>query len=229
MITRIAKLLLLAGLALFYTLVVFDNLTDPNSNYQFVRHVLSMDTTFPGNNGMWRAMPSPAWHWVFYVSIIAWEIAYRDPVVVGGRRFDACPSTDDGRIQRRKASVGDRARAFAADVAGCISFSGRRVVFDVAVADMERAGGCLPELCCRGTCAPAFVAAGHRTAAVKASAGKRNCLFSPQGIPRNAGGNICEIDVGDPGMDRIRRRSQVKDCDEDHDHDGDNAYNGDQV
>ncbi len=75
MITRIAKLLLLAGLALFYTLVVFDNLTDPNSNYQFVRHVLSMDTTFPGNNGMWRAMPSPTWDWVFYVSIIAWEIA----------------------------------------------------------------------------------------------------------------------------------------------------------
>jgi predicted small integral membrane protein len=75
MITRTAKLLLLAGLALFYTLVVFNNLTDPNSNYQFVRHVLKMDTTFPGNNGMWRAMPSPTWHWAFFGSIIAWEIA----------------------------------------------------------------------------------------------------------------------------------------------------------
>jgi predicted small integral membrane protein len=64
-----------AGIALFYTLVVFDNLTDFDSNYQFVRHVLSMDSTFPGNHGMWRALPSPVFHLTFYLSIIAWEIA----------------------------------------------------------------------------------------------------------------------------------------------------------
>jgi len=75
MITRTAKTLLLAGIALFYMLVVFSNLTDSNSNLQFVRHVLTMDTTFPGNNGMWRAMTSPAWHWIFFSCIIAWEIA----------------------------------------------------------------------------------------------------------------------------------------------------------
>jgi predicted small integral membrane protein len=34
-----------------------------------------MDTTFPGNNGIWRAMPSPAWHLTFYIGIIAWEMA----------------------------------------------------------------------------------------------------------------------------------------------------------
>ena len=53
MTSRIAKIFLLAGIALFYTLVVFNNLTDFDSNYQFVRHVLAMDTTFPGNRGMW--------------------------------------------------------------------------------------------------------------------------------------------------------------------------------
>jgi predicted small integral membrane protein len=74
MITRIAKLLLLAAVALFYTLVVLGNLTDPNSNYQFVRHVLMMDSTFPGNREMWRAMISPAWQIAFFSSIIAWEI-----------------------------------------------------------------------------------------------------------------------------------------------------------
>ena len=74
MITRMAKLLLLAGLGLFYALVVFNNLTDFDSNYQFVRHVLSMDTTFSGNHGMYRALLSPAWHLVFYITIIAWEI-----------------------------------------------------------------------------------------------------------------------------------------------------------
>lgn len=75
MITRAAKLMLLAGIAVYYTLVVFNNLTDFDSNYQFVRHVLSMDSTFLGNHGMWRALPAPAFHLAFYISIIGWEIA----------------------------------------------------------------------------------------------------------------------------------------------------------
>lgn len=75
MITRIAKLLLLAGIALFYALVVFNNLTDFDSNYEFVRHVLAMDSTLPGNRGMWRALPSPTLQLMFYLSIIAWELA----------------------------------------------------------------------------------------------------------------------------------------------------------
>jgi predicted small integral membrane protein len=75
MITRISKLLLLSAVALFYTLVVFNNLTDFDSNYQFVRHVLMMDSTFPGNHGLWRAINSPTIHLVFYFSIILWEIA----------------------------------------------------------------------------------------------------------------------------------------------------------
>ena len=75
MVTRTAKILLLVALALLYTLVVFDNVTDFDSNYQFVRHVLMMDSTFPGNHGIWRALPQPGVHLAFYVSIIAWEIA----------------------------------------------------------------------------------------------------------------------------------------------------------
>jgi predicted small integral membrane protein len=75
MITRASKTLLLAGIAFYYTLVVFNNLTDFDSNYQFVRHTLSMDTTFPGNHGMWRAITWPVVHLVFYLTIIAWEMA----------------------------------------------------------------------------------------------------------------------------------------------------------
>ena len=74
MITRTAKLVLLAGVAFFYSLVVFNNLNDFNSNYQLVRHVLMMDTTFPGNQGMWRALTSPAAGYSFYIAIIVWEI-----------------------------------------------------------------------------------------------------------------------------------------------------------
>jgi predicted small integral membrane protein len=74
-ITRAVKLSLLATLALFYSLVVFNNVTDFDSNYQFVRHVLMMDTTFPGNKGMWRALNQSWIHLGGYLSIIVWEMA----------------------------------------------------------------------------------------------------------------------------------------------------------
>ncbi len=73
MTLRIAKVLLVFAVAVFYSFVVLNNTTDYNSNFQFVRHVLMMDSTLPGNRGMWRAMNSPAWHTAFYVSIIMWE------------------------------------------------------------------------------------------------------------------------------------------------------------
>jgi predicted small integral membrane protein len=75
MTLRTIKMLLVYGVAVFYTLVVLDNITDYGSNYEFVRHVMMMDTTFPGNKGMWRAINSPALHTVFYLSIITWEAA----------------------------------------------------------------------------------------------------------------------------------------------------------
>ncbi len=73
MTLRAAKMLLVFAVAAFYSFVVLNNTTDYDSNYQFVRHVLMMDSTFPGNRGMWRALNSPALHTAFYVSIIAWE------------------------------------------------------------------------------------------------------------------------------------------------------------
>ncbi|MGD0566912.1 MAG: DUF2165 domain-containing protein [Candidatus Sulfotelmatobacter sp.] len=74
MTLRVAKMLLIFAVALFYSFVVLNNTTDYDSNYQFVRHVLMMDSTFSGNRGMWRALNSPGWHTAFYLSIIAWEI-----------------------------------------------------------------------------------------------------------------------------------------------------------
>jgi len=73
MTLRVAKVALVFSVAIFYSLVVLNNTSDYDSNYQFVRHVLMMDSTFPGNRGMWRAINSPAWHTVFYLAIIGWE------------------------------------------------------------------------------------------------------------------------------------------------------------
>ena len=57
---RDIKTLMVAGLALYPLLVAFGNITDYDSNYVVVQHVLSMDTTFPGNKLMYRAITSPA-------------------------------------------------------------------------------------------------------------------------------------------------------------------------
>jgi predicted small integral membrane protein len=74
MARRLSKCALMLAVALFYSLLVINNTTDYNSNYQFVRHVLMMDSTFPGNHGMWRAIDRPAIHTLFYLSIILWEV-----------------------------------------------------------------------------------------------------------------------------------------------------------
>jgi len=73
LITRYAKIVMSACLAAFCLLVVFGNITDYGTNYLFVQHVMSMDTTFPGNALMYRSITSPAlWH-LCYGLIIAAE------------------------------------------------------------------------------------------------------------------------------------------------------------
>jgi len=59
MYTRCSKVILVWSIALFAALVTFSNITDYDSNFFFVSHVLTMDTTFPNNKGLWRAIDSP--------------------------------------------------------------------------------------------------------------------------------------------------------------------------
>ncbi len=102
MTLRTAKALLVLAVAVFYAFVIFNNITDYDSNYQFVRHVLMMDSTFPGNHGMWRAVNSPALHTAFYVSIIAWEFATMVLCWWGGARLVKALRGTAGEFQRAK-------------------------------------------------------------------------------------------------------------------------------
>jgi predicted small integral membrane protein len=72
-VIRAAKAATVAGIALFATLVAFGNLTDYNTNFVFVQHVLSMDTIFPRSTITYRAITSPAAHHAAYALIIAAE------------------------------------------------------------------------------------------------------------------------------------------------------------
>jgi predicted small integral membrane protein len=105
MLIRISKTALVAAAALFLLVVVFNNLTDYDSNYQFVRHVLSMDTTFPGNRGLWRALPAPAIHHAFYASIILWELVSGAMLALGAWKL--------WRARRRPAAAWEQEKSMA--------------------------------------------------------------------------------------------------------------------
>lgn len=70
--TRVCKTTLVAITALFSTLITFNNLTDYGTNWQFVTHVLSMDTVW-AEGVTWRAIQSTTVHHIFYALIIFWE------------------------------------------------------------------------------------------------------------------------------------------------------------
>ena len=71
---RLSKALLVFLVGLFCVLVGTNNIFDYASNYEFVRHVMTMDTTFPNNNLMWRSISTAAVHHAVYWLIIAGEL-----------------------------------------------------------------------------------------------------------------------------------------------------------
>lgn len=73
LVVRLSKIAMTAALAAFAFIVSYDNIVDYKSNYEFVKHVLSMDTTFPGNALMHRALTSPQSWAIAYGIIIAGE------------------------------------------------------------------------------------------------------------------------------------------------------------
>lgn len=84
MITRLSKAVLVLALSAFAFMVSFNNITDYGSNFAFVQHVFSMDTTFPGNTAMYRAITTPVlWH-IGYWIIIAGETLTFILFLIGG-------------------------------------------------------------------------------------------------------------------------------------------------
>lgn len=73
------KCLLALSIALFGLLAASGNILDYDSNWQFVRHVLAMDSMEPWFNGQalkGRAITHPGWQQAAYLAIIAGELAF---------------------------------------------------------------------------------------------------------------------------------------------------------
>jgi predicted small integral membrane protein len=81
--TRYAKIIMCFVLGLFCLLVAFNNLADYPTNYAFVQHVLSMDTTLPDNSLKYRAISNPFLWNTAYLAIITTEAAAGLLYVIG--------------------------------------------------------------------------------------------------------------------------------------------------
>ena len=141
---RLAKIAVLAALAAFALIVAYDNVFDYNSNYQFVRHVLSMDTIFPDSVLRSRAIDSQTIWRAGYALIIAAEastglLLTLGAVVLFGRLrasakiFNHAKTLGRGRADTRLLSMVFR---FCRDW--------WRIFCDVAIQALERTGRRLP-------------------------------------------------------------------------------------
>lgn len=97
------KAALVALAALFAFLVAFNNVTDYDSNFQFVQHVLTMDTTFEGNRLMWRHIDAAWIHHLAYAGIIGAEFLTSALCALGAVRMFTARSA--GALQFQQACL----------------------------------------------------------------------------------------------------------------------------
>lgn len=71
---RLASIISVAGIGLMSLLVVLGNVTDYNTNFQFVMHVLKMDTIFPDSQITYRSIHQPIIFHATYIFIILLEM-----------------------------------------------------------------------------------------------------------------------------------------------------------
>ena len=74
LVIRLSKIVMTGGISLWAFLVVLGNITDYDSNWAFVQHVLAMDTIFPDSHLKWRAITNPKVQMAAYLAIIATEL-----------------------------------------------------------------------------------------------------------------------------------------------------------
>ena len=72
---RLIKILFGASIGLYMVMICFNNITDYDSNFQFVRMVSSMADVFSKEKTGWRSVNSEILHHIIYLFIILWEIA----------------------------------------------------------------------------------------------------------------------------------------------------------
>ena len=105
--TRYTKIILSAASAFYVLMVCFNNTFDHGANFEFVRHVLSMDDIFSREKNAWRAWNAEGLHHAAYLLIIAVEYLVAGLLVRGTwamwqvRKADAATFRHAGRWSAR--------------------------------------------------------------------------------------------------------------------------------
>ncbi len=86
---RAAKIALVGCVGALGLLVGIDNILDYRTNFEVVRHVLSMDALPPGSAFAWRAVADPRLQRLAYAIIIAAELLYGSLCILGALRLVA--------------------------------------------------------------------------------------------------------------------------------------------
>lgn len=80
---RYSKIILMAFVSFFGLLVLYSNIIDYSTNYEYIGHILSMDTTRENLNISYRAITSPILHHRVYWIIITLEVMYTAYCLLG--------------------------------------------------------------------------------------------------------------------------------------------------
>jgi len=80
---KISKVALMLFFSLFGLLMMYSNFTDYSTNYEYLSHILSMDTTAGNDKYSYRAITSPMFHHRIYWLIITLEVIYTTLCIIG--------------------------------------------------------------------------------------------------------------------------------------------------
>jgi Predicted small integral membrane protein (DUF2165) len=141
MIERLAKIIMSGGLAILCALIAFGNIHDPEPNYRFVQHVLSMDTISPGATTAARAMPIPMLWRVSFWSIVAGEVVAAVFFVLGTVELAARPQRQGMGLSTGQTLHLSRGRVRVPHLVRWFYRRRRRMVRDVDVGCLERSTG----------------------------------------------------------------------------------------
>ncbi|MFZ0728847.1 MAG: DUF2165 domain-containing protein [Methylovirgula sp.] len=84
---RTAKIVLVGCVGVLGVLTGIDNILDYRTNFEVVRHVLSMDALPPRGAFAWRAITDPRLQRLAYAAIIATELLYGILCILGALRL----------------------------------------------------------------------------------------------------------------------------------------------
>ena len=102
MMIKISKIFLVAAVGALILLVAINNVTDYDTNYDVVSHVMSMDEVPPGSPLAWRAITNPTLHRLLYGFIIATEFVAASLSLVGGWKLWRARGTEAARFNAAK-------------------------------------------------------------------------------------------------------------------------------